>query len=66
MQSGGGKYLADKLGVPFLGEIPMDKRVASSADEGEPFVHRYPDWEPSKMLLEAAERIDNSFAQRKG
>lgn len=58
MQSGGGKFLANKLRVPFLGQIPMDKKVANCSDEGEPFVYRYPDWEGSKMLLDAAKTID--------
>jgi septum formation inhibitor-activating ATPase MinD len=61
MQEGGGEYLAGKLGVPFLGHIPMDKRVAVCADEGEPFVHRHPDWEGSTTILDAARRIDASF-----
>ena len=40
---GGGKKLAEAAGVPFLGEIPIDPRVAECGDEGEPMVHRYPD-----------------------
>ena len=40
---GGGKKLAEAAGVPFLGEIPIDPRVAECGDAGEPMVHRYPD-----------------------
>ncbi len=40
---GGGKKLAEAAGVPFLGDIPIDPRVAECGDEGEPMVHRYPD-----------------------
>jgi hypothetical protein len=58
MQTGGGQRLADLLGVPFLGKIPMAKLVAESADQGTPFVHKYPDWEGSKMLHEVAGDID--------
>jgi ATP-binding protein involved in chromosome partitioning len=58
LQEGGGTFLSEKLGVPFLGKIPMDKRVAVCADEGEPFVHRHPDWEGSIMLHDAAKKID--------
>jgi len=58
LQQGGGDFLSKRLGVPLLGRIPMDKRVAVCADEGEPFVHRHPDWEGSKMLLDAAKKID--------
>ena len=61
LQQGGGQYLSKKLGVPFLVKIPMDKRVAVCADEGDPFVHRHPDWEGSKMLLDAAKAIDEKL-----
>jgi ATP-binding protein involved in chromosome partitioning len=40
---GGGRKLAAEAGVPFLGEIPIDPRVAECGDEGDPIVHRYPD-----------------------
>jgi ATP-binding protein involved in chromosome partitioning len=40
---GGGRKLAAEAGVPFLGEIPIDPRVAACGDGGEPIVHKYPD-----------------------
>jgi ATP-binding protein involved in chromosome partitioning len=40
---GGGRKLAAQSGVPFLGEIPIDPRVAECGDQGEPIVHRHPD-----------------------
>jgi ATP-binding protein involved in chromosome partitioning len=40
---GGGKKLAGDAGVPFLGEIPIDPRVAECGDTGDPIVHKYPD-----------------------
>ena len=61
LQAGGGRYLADKLGIPFLGGIPMDKRVAECADEGVPFVYKYPDWEGSQVIHRAAQDIDTKF-----
>lgn len=36
--SGGGAALADDLGVPLLGSVPIDPRVASGADAGRPVV----------------------------
>ena len=33
---GGGKAQAERLGVPFLGEIPLDASIRSSGDTGEP------------------------------
>ena len=35
---GGGRRIADGMGVPFLGAIPMDVAVARSGDAGRPFV----------------------------
>ncbi len=40
---GGGKKLAAEAGVDFLGEVPIDPRVAECGDAGEPIVNKYPD-----------------------
>ena len=37
-KSGGGKQLADEMGVPFLGNIPLDPAMVSAGDDGTPFV----------------------------
>lgn len=34
---GGGKVMAEKLGVPFLGSVPLDLNVMHGGDEGKPF-----------------------------
>ncbi|HLF16833.1 MAG TPA: Mrp/NBP35 family ATP-binding protein, partial [Candidatus Thermoplasmatota archaeon] len=34
---GGGKAMAEKLGVPFLGAVPLDPNVMHGGDEGRPF-----------------------------
>ena len=39
----GGKKLAEKYGVPFLGAIPIDPSVGISGDEGKPYVARFRD-----------------------
>jgi len=36
--SGGGERLADELGVPLLGMIPLDSHVREAGDAGEPLV----------------------------
>jgi ATP-binding protein involved in chromosome partitioning len=36
--SGGGERLAEELGVPLLGSIPLDPRVREAGDSGEPLV----------------------------
>jgi ATP-binding protein involved in chromosome partitioning len=40
---GGGEKLATLSGVPFLGAIPIDPRVAECGDMGEPIVRKYAD-----------------------
>jgi ATP-binding protein involved in chromosome partitioning len=40
---GGGRKLASEAGVHFLGEIPIDARVAECGDRGTPIVEKHPD-----------------------
>ena len=40
---GGGARMAEELGIPFLGEVPIDTRVRSGGDEGQPIVVAAPD-----------------------
>lgn len=40
---GGGVDLANDLGVPLLGEIPLDPNVVAGGDAGEPVVRAHPD-----------------------
>ncbi len=54
---GGGVALADELGVPLLGSIPIDPRVASGADAGEPVVVDQPGSPASVAIVAAAEAI---------
>ncbi|MBM3994775.1 MAG: Mrp/NBP35 family ATP-binding protein [Planctomycetes bacterium] len=51
---GGGIKLAKEAGVPFLGEIPIDPRVAECGDGGDPIVHKYPDTDVAKTYLNLA------------
>lgn len=37
------EIMADDLGIPFLGSIPFDVRMAHAADEGEVFLDAYPE-----------------------
>jgi ATP-binding protein involved in chromosome partitioning len=60
---GGGKKLAGDAGVPFLGEVPIDPRVAESGDEGEPIVHRYPDSAVAKAYTALATTVMSELAR---
>ena len=51
---GGGRRAAEKLGVPYLGEIPIDPRIREGGDGGKPIVTAYPDSPAAKEFLKVA------------
>jgi ATP-binding protein involved in chromosome partitioning len=55
--SGGGRALAESLGVPLLGTIPLDPALREAADAGETLVERDPDAEASRAIRELADRV---------
>ncbi len=59
---GGGQKLARDAGVPFLGEIPIDPRVAECGDSGDPIVHKYPDSPIAKSYLALATTVKQELA----
>ena len=56
-RSGGGAKLAAEIGVPFLGDLPIDPRVAECGDTGEPIVRKHPDSPVSKAYLKLAATV---------
>jgi ATP-binding protein involved in chromosome partitioning len=60
---GGGRKLAADAGVPFLGEVPIDPRVAECGDAGEPIVHRDPEATVSKAYAMLADFIAKSLRE---
>ena len=60
---GGGQRLAIESGVPFLGEIPIDPRVAECGDNGEPIVRKHPDSPVAKAYLTLATSIMDAAAK---
>jgi ATP-binding protein involved in chromosome partitioning len=56
-RQGGGKKLAAEAGVPFLGEVPIDPRVAECGDQGDPIVHKYPDTQVARAYLQLAASV---------
>lgn len=52
--SGGGRKAGQDMGVPFLGEIPLDMNLRVSGDEGEPFLLKFPDSEISQIFVQIA------------
>jgi ATP-binding protein involved in chromosome partitioning len=56
---GGGSTLAERLGVPLLGEIPIDPELRRFADTGAPIVLQAPDSEVAQRLDQAAKELVN-------
>jgi ATP-binding protein involved in chromosome partitioning len=54
---GGGRRTAEQLKVPFLGEIPLDPKVAIGGDSGEPIVAAEPKSGVTEAYLKIAEEI---------
>jgi len=55
--SGGGKELADQLGVPLLGRVPLDPGVVNGGDEGRPVVIEDPDGPAGSEIRSIAARL---------
>jgi ATP-binding protein involved in chromosome partitioning len=54
---GGGARMAEDLGIPFLGEVPIDTRVRSGGDEGTPIVAAAPDSPAAQAFSDVASRV---------
>jgi ATP-binding protein involved in chromosome partitioning len=61
---GGGRTLADRLGVPLLGEIPLDPNLRRLADVGAPIVLQEPDSEVAQALEVATKELVNLLPPR--
>ena len=55
--SGGGAELADDLGVPLIGQIPLDPFIVAGGDEGKPAIRENPDAPAAQALRAAAARL---------
>jgi ATP-binding protein involved in chromosome partitioning len=54
---GGGRQLAERMGVPFLGRIPLDPRVREGGDAGRPLVIAHPDSPAAQAMRDIARQI---------
>ncbi|MCL5949278.1 MAG: Mrp/NBP35 family ATP-binding protein [Candidatus Bathyarchaeota archaeon] len=57
-QSGGGKKMAQEMGVAFLGSIPIDPKVGVDSDKGTPFVFSHKDSAAAKAFMEIVKNVD--------
>ena len=56
-KEGGGKKLAEKYKINFLGSIPMDPDIGTACDNGTPFVHKYAKSETAKIIEKVIDPI---------
>jgi ATP-binding protein involved in chromosome partitioning len=54
---GGGARMAQRIGVPFLGEVPLYRAVRMSADDGSPIVTAEPEHPAARAIGDIADRV---------
>ena len=55
--SGGGAKLADELGVPLLGVVPLDAALRAAGDLGVPVVEADPESDSARAIVSIAEKL---------
>lgn len=55
--SGGGVRIAEDMGVPFLGAIPIDPAVVEACDKGTPFVYHYSKTATASAMQDILDRL---------
>jgi len=59
---GGGHRVAEELGVPFLGEIPLEPRVVEGGDAGTPIVEHAPESGAARAFSELSGSVARGLA----
>ena len=59
---GGARKEAEKLGVPFLGEVPLDIAIRANSDDGRPVIASMPGSPQAHALLGIARRVADTLA----
>ncbi|MGB6541272.1 MAG: Mrp/NBP35 family ATP-binding protein [Xanthobacteraceae bacterium] len=54
---GGARHEAERLGVPFLGEVPLDMAIREKSDAGQPVVATEPDGARAQSFRAVATRV---------
>jgi len=63
---GGGREMAQRLDVPFLGEIPIDPRIVIGGDSGQPIVALEPDSPAAVIYMAIAEKLARGLQDEGG
>ena len=59
---GGGKKMCDELGIPLLGEIPINTAIREKGDEGKPIVISLPDLDVAKIFHDIASKLTKEIS----
>jgi ATP-binding protein involved in chromosome partitioning len=62
---GGAKAEAERLGVPFLGEVPLEPVIRETSDAGLPIVATQPDSAQAAIYRHIAARVRDGLAQKR-
>jgi ATP-binding protein involved in chromosome partitioning len=54
---GGGRREAERLNIPFLGEVPLFTAIREGGDRGVPIVVSAPDQSPGQVFIQIAEGL---------
>ena len=57
-ESGGGKKMAQEMGVAFLGSIPIDPKIGVDSDKGEPFIIAQKNSAAAKAFMEIVDKVE--------
>ena len=63
---GGARHEAERLGVPFLGEVPLHMEIRERSDAGLPVVTTVPDGPHARIYRDIAARVRDQLAGRSG
>ncbi len=63
--AGGGQELADQLGVPLVGQVPLVTDLREGSDIGRPITADAPDSEAAQVFRAMAEKVDVELAPTK-
>jgi ATP-binding protein involved in chromosome partitioning len=59
---GGGQLVSEQMGVPYLGEIPIDPDVRVAGDTGVPIVVSHPDSPAAMAMTDIAQKLAASIS----
>jgi ATP-binding protein involved in chromosome partitioning len=60
--SGGGQRLAEEIGAPLLGSVPLQPQLAALADEGQPVLIAQPESPAARSLRDIADSLQQKTA----